>query len=214
MSIVIHGVGGSPFVRKVRVALAEKGIAYDSNPVMPGMTPDGYEKLHPLKKVPVYQDGDFVLPDSSCILAFLERTQPNPPLYPSDPRDFARALWYEEYSDTKLSDTLGAIFFNRFVKKNILKQEPDEEIIQQKLGESAALFDYLEGELGDNEYLVGNRFSVADIAVGSILVNFRHAGESVDAGRWPRLAAYTERLHARPSFKALIEEEKRAFGGS
>ncbi len=213
MSIVIHGVGGSPFVRKVLVALAEKGIAYDSQPVMPGMTPEGYEKLHPLKKVPVYQDGDFVLPDSTCILAYLERTQPSPPLYPSDPKDFARALWYEEYSDTRLSETIGPIFFNRFVKQNILKQEPDQALIQQKLRDVEPLFDYLEGELGDDDYLVGNRFSVADVAVGSILVNFRHAGEDVDARRWPKLRAYADRLHARPSFKSLIEAEKAAFAG-
>lgn len=213
MSIVIHGVGGSPFVRKVLVALAEKGIAYDSQPVMPGMTPEGYEKLHPLKKVPVYQDGDFVLPDSTCILAYLERTQPSPPLYPSDSKDFARALWYEEYSDTRLSETIGPIFFNRFVKQNILKQDPDQALIQQKLRDVEPLFDYLEGELGDDDYLVGNRFSVADVAVGSILVNFRHAGEDVDARRWPKLRAYADRLHARPSFKSLIEAEKAAFAG-
>jgi len=214
MSIVIHGVGGSPFVRKVLVALAEKGIAYESQPVMPGMTPDGYEKLHPLKKVPVYQDGDFVLPDSSCIIAYLERTQQNAALYPSDPQEYGRALWYEEYSDTKLTETIGPIFFNRFVKKNIFKQEPDEAVIQEKLGELGPLFDYLEGELGENDYLVGNRFTVADIAVGSTLVNFAHAGETVDAGRWPKLAAYAERLHARPSFKARIEEEKAFLAGS
>jgi glutathione S-transferase len=178
---------------------------------MPGMTPDGYAKLHPLKKVPVYQDGDFVLPDSSCILAYLERIQPNPPLLPSDPQEAARALWYEEYSDSKLSETVGPIFFNRFVKKNIFKQEPDEEVIRQKLGEIGSLFDYLEGELGDAEYLVGNRFTVADIAVGSILVNFEHAGEKVGAGRWPKLAAYVQRIHGRPSFKALIEEDRKAF---
>jgi glutathione S-transferase len=47
--------------------------------------------------------------------------------------------------------------------------------------------------------------------VGSIFVNFGHAGEKVDAKRWPRLAAYLERIHARPSFKALIEEERLAF---
>ncbi len=211
MSIVIHGVGGSPFVRKVRVALAEKGIPYQSNPVMPGMTPDDYTRLHPLKKIPVLQEGDFVLPDSSCILAYLERTHPNPPLYPSDAQQYARTLWYEEYSDTKLTETTGPVFFNRVVKKRIFKQEPDEEVIRQKLGEVGPLFDYLEGELGDSEYLVGNRFSVADIAVGSAFVNFMHAGEKPDAGRWPKLAAYVERVHSRPSFKALIEEDRRTF---
>jgi glutathione S-transferase len=210
MSIVIHGVGGSPYVRKVRVALLEKGVDYELKPVMPmpGMMPDDYAKLHPLKKIPVLQDGDYVLPDSSCILAYLERVHPSPALYPSDPKAFGRALWYEEYSDTKVSETVGPIFFNRFVKKNIFKQEPDEEIVAQKLKDLEPVFDYLQDEIGDDEYLVENRFSVADIALGSIFANFGHAGESVDAGRFPRLAAYVERLHSRPSFKSLIEEEK------
>lgn len=211
MSIVIHGVNGSPFVRKVLVALAEKGVGYEQEAVMPGMTPESYVKLHPLRKIPVLQDGDYVLPDSSCILAYLERVHPTPALYPSDPKEFGRTLWYEEYSDSRLTETVGAIFFNRFVKKNIFKQEPDEDAIQQALSKMPELFDYLEAELGDDDYLVGNRFTVADISVGSVLVNFQHAGERVDAARWPRLAAFAERIHGRPSFKALIEKERAMF---
>jgi glutathione S-transferase len=40
-----------------------------------------------------------------------------------------------------------------------------------------------------------------------MFVNFAHCGETVDAGRWPKLAAYVKRLHGRPSFKALVDEE-------
>ena len=50
--------------------------------------------------------------------------------------------------------------------------------------------------------------SSADLAVSSFFVNLMHAGETVDASRWPQLAAYVGRNHARPSFKAVIEEEK------
>ncbi len=59
--------------------------------------------------------------------------------------------------------------------------------------------------------LAGSHFSVADIAASSFFVNLTHAGETVDASRWPKLAAYVARNHARPSFKALIEEEKAVF---
>ncbi len=48
-------------------------------------------------------------------------------------------------------------------------------------------------------------------AVASPFVNFGHAGETVDTKRWPRLTAYLQRVHARPSFKALIEEERQTF---
>ena len=211
---ILHGANASPFVRKTRVALAEKGVAYDLDPVMPFGLPPEYIKKSPLGKIPCYEDGDFVLPDSSCIVAYLERTHPSPALYPSDPKEFGRALWYEEYADTKLVENLGAIFFQRVVKAGILKQEPDEDLVQKTLKEGIPpVFDYLEGEIGDREVLVGTHFTIADIATCSPFVNFMHGGESVNAKRWPRLAAYVERIHARPSFKALIEEEKAQFGG-
>jgi glutathione S-transferase len=57
------------------------------------------------------------------------------------------------------------------------------------------------------DYLAGGAFSIADISVGTMFVNFAHAGEKLDAKRWPKLAAYVDKIHARPSFKALIAEE-------
>jgi glutathione S-transferase len=212
MSIILHGVNASPFVRKVRVALAEKGIAYELRPVMPIAPPPEYLKISPLGKIPCLQDGDFTLPDSSCIIAYLERTSPKPALYPEDAKQFGRALFFEEYCDTRLVETLGPVFFQRIVRKLILKQEPDETIARKKIDEEAPkVFDWLEGQLGDQQWLVGARFSIADIAAGSPFVNYAHAGESVDAKRWPQLAAYLQRVHSRPSFKALIEEERQAF---
>jgi len=204
----LHGVHLSPFVRKVRVALAEKGIDYDSVPQIPFGPRDEYTKISPLGKIPCWQDGDFALPDSSCILAYLERVRPDPALYPKDAKDFGRALWYEEYADTKLVEALTIPFFQRYVQPRFFNQEPDEDAIRKALTEDVPpVFDYLERELGDRDVLVGAHFSVADIAVGSPFVNFAHGQEKVDAGRWPKLAAYVERLHARPSFKAIIEEE-------
>jgi glutathione S-transferase len=67
--------------------------------------------------------------------------------------------------------------------------------------------EYLEKEIGGREYLVGDTFSIADISVGTMFVNVQHAGAIVDASRWPQLAGYVARMHARPSFKAPIEEE-------
>jgi glutathione S-transferase len=179
---------------------------------MPFGQTEEYKRKSPLGKIPCYEEGDFVLPDSSCIIAYLERVHPKPALYPADPKLFGRALWHEEYADSKVSEVLGGVFFQRFVRKNIFKQEPDEEIVRQKLAEAVGVFDYLEGELGDKDVLVGTHFSIADIATATHFVNFGHGGEKIDARRWPRLAAYVQRVHSRPSFKALIEEEQAAFG--
>src|SRR5258708_28903697 len=89
---ILYGTFGSPFVRKVVVALGEKGIAFDHDPVLPfGPTPE-YRKISPLGKIPAFRDGDRTLADSSVIIAYLERTHPEPALYPSDPYEFARAV--------------------------------------------------------------------------------------------------------------------------
>jgi glutathione S-transferase len=208
----IHGVNASPFVRKVRVAMLEKGLEYELEPVMPIGVSEEFKKLSPLGKIPVYQDGDFVLPDSSCIIAYLERIHPEPRLYPVNDEDYGRALFLEEYGDTRLGEGLTTVFFERVVRCKIMKQEPDEALVSHALDELIPpLFDYLEQTVGDGEGIVGGRFSIADIGIASPFVNFHHCGENVDAGRWPTLAAYLQRVLGRPSFKSLIEEEQAAY---
>lgn len=210
----ILGVNLSPFVRKTRVFCAEKGIAIDNQPVFPGSPDPEYRRKSPLGKIPCLEDGDFVIPDSSVICAYLERVHPEPPLYPKDAKEYARALWYEEYADTKLLDAVTPPFVQRVVNAKFMNQPVDEEAVAKALSEDAPpIFDYLEEQIGEHEYLVANRFSIADIATATGFVNFAHGGETVDAGRWPKLAAYLERIHARPSFKALIEEERAGIPG-
>ncbi len=211
----VLGVQPSPFVRKVRVFLAEKGIPYDLEPVPPfppaNATPE-FRKVSPLGKVPGFRDGDFAISDSSVICAYLEKSHPKPPLYPADARHYARALWFEEFADSKLADAVGTLFFNRVVKKKYFKQEPDNRAVDTALRETLPpLLDYLEGQLGEADAFVGGRFSIADIAIASMLQNLRHAGEEIDAARWPHLARWAEAVLARPSFKACVEEEVKLF---
>jgi glutathione S-transferase len=213
MTLIVYGSNVSPFVRKVRVVLAEKNIPYtleQVNPFRPG--PD-FLAISPLKRIPVLRDTDQpepnTLPDSSVICDYIEHKFPTPRLYPSDPMHRARALWLEEYADSILAQTIGpGLFFERVVKK-MMRAETDEALCARTLAEKLPpLFDYLEKELGDASYFVGNAFSIADITIATMLVNFDHAGETVDAARWPHLAGFMKRLHDRPSFKACIEEER------
>jgi glutathione S-transferase len=208
------GAFGSPFVRKAYVALTEKGIPFEQEQVIPFGVSAEYRKLSPLGKIPAYQDGDKTLADSSVIIAYLERTHPQPALYPSDAYDYARALWFEEFGDGGLAPVMGAkVFFPKVIGPRFFNQEPNLAEIQKVVDtEVPPMFDYLEGELGDNEYLVANKFTVADIGVATIFVNYAFAGYGVDPKRWPKLAAYIERILNRPSFKSAIDKEKAAFG--
>ena len=70
------------------------------------------------------------------------------------------------------------------------------------------ILDYLERTVPDDEgYLVGDRLTLADIAVAGPFANFRHTDTKVDPERYPRTVAYVERILARPSLAPWVERE-------
>jgi glutathione S-transferase len=212
----VYGINASPFVRKVRVALAEKGIPYDVEPVIPINVSPEFRQMSPLGKIPAFRDGNVVLSDSSVICAYLERAYPTPTLYPADPYEYARALWFEEYADTALLEAFGPkIFFQRVVAPRFFNRPTDEAVVNKAVEEDLPpRFDYLESQLGGGDAIVGGRFSIGDIGVATQFVNLRHAGFGVDKRRWPKLARYVDAVIARPSFKALVQEEAVQFGAA
>jgi len=172
--------------------------------------------------MPVLGDGEVLVPDSSVICAYLEKKHPSPALYPEEPADFARALFLEEYADTQMSEGMGAIVLERFVKPYILKQPTDAARLEQLLAAAStrwvgkpssaaghplpSVLDYLESQLpGDRDSVLG-RFSIADVALGAHLGWLAPAGIELDPRRWPRTARYHEALLARPSFKSATAQ--------
>ncbi len=209
MALKLIGAGLSPFVRKVRVVLAEKGLAHEHEQLTPfGPNPE-YRKIHPLGKIPALVDGDKAIPDSSAIVVYLERIAPNPPLVSADAYEAARTTWYEEYGDTALMPAVAPFFQQRVLFPLFMKKPGDESLVAKAAAEAIPpVFTYLEEQIGGNDYLVGNRFSLADISVASPFVNYQHGGGTIDRAKYPKLAAYVERIHARPSFKGFIAEEQ------
>ena len=208
MPMKLYGAVMSPFVRKTRVVLALKGLDYEAVHVDPNNKPEGYEKISPLQRIPALELDGRYLADSAVICAYLEKTHPEPALYPSDPFQYARTLWFEKYADYELAPHCTFTVFRNRIVKRLMGQDCDEEAIAKALeSRIPPMLDYLEQELDGREYLVGDSLTVADIAVASQLVNFRHGGETVDAGRYPNLAAHTERMHALAPFASTIEKE-------
>ena len=206
----LYGAPQSPFVRKVRIVLAEKGLPYELEGPAPA--------LHPQGKMPVLRDGEVVVPDSSVICAYLEKKHPSPALYPESPADLARVLYLEEYADAHMAEGMGAIVLERFVKPHVLGQPTDEARLRELLAAAQArwlgkptsaagnpvpaVLDYLESQLPADRDSVLARFGIADVALGAHLGWLAFAGLELDARRWPRTARYHAALHARPSFKA------------
>ena len=217
MSLVLLGGSVSPFVRKVRVFLAEKGLDYQHEQVNPFAPPEGWREISPLGRIPAFKDGERVINDTSVICQYLERRFPSPPLYPSQDPDFARALWLEEFIDGGFAPIAGPKVFMPPVLRPLLTRKPADEAAETAAGETvekelSPLFDYLERQIGDREFFVAERLTIADIAVASAFVNLRHAGVAPERKRWPRLRAFIDRLWSRPSFKKPIEEETPVFG--
>jgi glutathione S-transferase len=205
MKPIVHGVPLSPFVAKVLILLEEKGVAYDSRPLVPAPKTPELLALNPLGKIPILEHDGFVLPDSSVICAYFERLHPEPRLFPQAPRDLARALWYEEYSDTAVMEAVAPAVFERFVKVHILGQTADEARARDAVERLVPpVFDYLEKEIPAGRPTLLAELSIADLAIGAQLQTASLAGITPEPARWPRLSAYARALHALPSFQRVL----------
>jgi glutathione S-transferase len=102
--MIIFGSTLSPYVRKVVVVAAEKGIDIDLQPTgsAPGQPSEEFLAASPLRKMPALQDGGFRLADSSAIVHYLEAKFPDKPMIPADPEGRGRPIWFEEYADTTM----------------------------------------------------------------------------------------------------------------
>lgn len=210
---ILHGVSLSPFVRKVRAVLAIKGVAYDLVSVMPGAMDAEFRAKSPLAQIPVWEEDGWTLPDSSAICAYLERTHPKSPLYPAEARAFAKALFWEEYADTRLVDSATPVFSQRVVRKKFFKQPSDEELVRRHLDEVLPpVFDQLESLYIDTEEDAQNaKITIATLSIWTCFVNLDHAGFELDTKAWPGLAGFLEAMGRHPVLRALVEEERAAM---
>ena len=198
----------SVHTRKTIVAALAKGLDFTVEPVIPFDPPANWEALSPTGLIPVMADGDFTLPDSSVICAYLERTHPMPALYPKDTECLMRALWLEEYCDgTIFRQLVHGLFFQKVIRPGMLGEETDVAEIERILGEvRPKVFAYLEGEMRSG-FLVGSALTIADIALASNLINYRYLGFEIDEGQYPRMAAYLRTVLAyEPIAEALRRE--------
>jgi len=207
--VILYGSSLSPYVRKVLAFAAEKGVELEVQPVTPGDPDPDFRLASPFGKMPGFRDGDYALPDSSAIVHYLEAKFPQPALIPAEAEARGKTIWFEEFADTILVSCGARIFFNLIVAPRFLGKPGDPEAARQaELNDLPPILDYLERTVPDDDgYLVGDRLTLADIAVAGPFANFRHTNTQVDPDRYPRTVAYVERILARPSFAPWIARE-------
>ena len=195
--VTIVGNPVSPYVRKVLAACALKGVEVQLDPIVGLMGNDDFDRISPLRRIPVWVEGDVTLCDSSVIVQYIEETRPGPSLWPADPVQRAKARWLEEFADTRLFDVLGwRLFFEIAVKPRFLGGEVDQARVDHARDvELPGILDYLETVTPERGFLFGE-LSMADLSVAPAFANAGAVQVNVDPARWPRLTAWLERVEA------------------
>lgn len=211
--MILFGASVSPFVRKVLMAAAEKGIALENKPVAPHNDDPAFRAASPTGKIPALQDGDYTLADSSAIVHYLEAKFPAHPLIPAEAKARGKVIWFEEYADTVMFALGTVIFVNRALFPKLQKRPGDEAAAAAAEAKLPPIFAYLESVVPAEGYLVGDSLTLADIAVTCQLINLGHGDVHIDAAQYPKLAAFFDRMVARPSVAHLVAVEQRMMRG-
>ena len=190
----------SPYARKVRIALAEKGIDFELLTEVPWNDTTSTPKFNPLEKLPVliFEDGSSVY-ESSYILQYLELKYPSPPMLPADVDGILAARKLEVLCDG-VCDALVLTFFERMRAESASPEwlARQRRKIDGGVKEMARI-------VGKGDWAVGDRFSLGDIAAGTLVgymaVRFP---ELPWRTQYPNLAALSDRLEQRPSFKNSV----------
>jgi len=205
MPLVLHGYRYSVYVRIVRLALAEKGVAYDRvevNPFAPDV-PAAYLALHPFGRVPTLVHDDFALYETGAITRYLDRTFAGPALQPDQPRALGRMDQIIGVVDSYGYWPLVRQVFSHRVFRPAIGQPADEAEVGRGLAGAAKVLAALEVLAAPDAFLVGPALSLADLHLGAMLAYFAAAPEGAALLRnHPRLAAWWGRLSRRPSFAA------------
>ena len=186
----------SPYARKVRIALAEKGIEFELVTEVPWNSTTATPKYNPLEKLPVLilEDGTGIY-ESSFILDWLELKFPQTPLLPTDVDGILAARRLDVLCNG-VCDAAVLTFFERQRgdSGSAAWTARQRRKIDGGMREIARL-------IGDRTWAVGDRFGLGDIAAGTVVgyLSVRLKELPVRA-LYPALAAYCDRLEERPSF--------------
>jgi len=192
------GSGPSPYTRKVRIVLAEKKIdcefeVADVNP------PDNPVNAHnPLGKVPTLMlDDGTALFDSRVIVEFLDNVSPIARLIPDDNRERVAVRRWEALAD-------GCLDAGLLIRYESLrpKKEQGQAWSAKQVGKLKRGLATIAAELGERQWCHGDRYTLADIAVGCCLgwVEFRKPGGVEWRAEYPNLVRHYDKLMERPAF--------------
>jgi glutathione S-transferase len=208
----IYDFAPSPNARKVRAVAYELGLSptWVVVNIFKGesRSPEFLAK-NPNGKIPLLEDGDFLLWESNAIITYLAAKHPEKGLLPSDPQQRADVDRWLFWQASHVMPAIGKLAFERVVKKFFGDDSPpNQAVIEAGLGELRSVCEVLDKNLANKEYLTG-KLSVADFAVAAFLTIREMIG--FDISPYKNLSAWQARMEARDSLKKALDDIK-AFG--
>jgi glutathione S-transferase len=195
----------APNPRRVRVFLAEKGVAYDTIEVSIAaaahQTPE-FRKKNPLALLPVLELADGkILRESMAISRYVEELYPEPNLCGADAWERAQIEQWNRHAELELLWPITHVFRNTHAFwAGRIKQVPEfAEVMREQV---ASRFDWLDGELANRPFFAGERYTVADITAMCAIDFGKVSNIRINPEAHPNLAAWHKRISDRPSSKA------------
>ncbi|MGC3971900.1 MAG: glutathione S-transferase family protein [Pirellulales bacterium] len=194
----------SPYAQKVKIALREKGLAFETT--MPGGLGAGaagaFVEASPRAEVPALTDGDVRVFDSTIILEYLDDAYPDTPMRPASPAERARVRMLEEVMDTHFEAINWGLSEIRWFRRAEGAQA--EALFAAARTQTEGFYAWLEKQLGDREWFNGAAFGWGDLSVVPYLNG--SVGHGVPPAEGSRLAAWLARANARPSVAACVAD--------
>lgn len=187
----------SPFVRKVRIVLAEKKIEYEFEVDSPWTAETRVPEFNPLGKIPVLVlDDGSTLFDSRVIAEYIDNVTPNNKLMPAPNRERTEVKRWEALADGVCDAAAAA-----FLENKRPSGEKSAAGIARQLDKVNRSLAFMAKELGENSWCMGNHISLADIAVGTALGYLAFRFADIDwQTEHPNLARLYEKAMQRQSF--------------
>jgi glutathione S-transferase len=206
--ITLYQFQFSHYCEKVCWALDYKGLPYTKRNLLPGLHIKVAQKLAPKSCLPIIVDGGTVVQDSTAIITFLDQRSPDHPLTPGDSKQAKEALEWEEYFDEEIGVPLRLWFYYYTLPDRdralrfILDGAPwygrplfalifpkvraammglmniHAESAKQSEERLLAVLERLESALKERRFLVGDRFSRADLTACALLSPYCAVGKS------------------------------------
>jgi glutathione S-transferase len=192
----------APRTRSLRIVwlCEEMGVPYKIAAVDLRAPSPEYLSVNPFGAVPALKDGDLVMVESIAMMMYImgKYGPTDIDLKPTDPA-YGRYLQFLLFGESGMAMYCNPLVATKYRAPEDKRQSWTADYLRSTF---ATRLEFTERELGDSPYIAGERFTAADISVGYTV---GIAGFAADIKLTPRLAAYHERLTARPAYQRMLK---------